>query len=64
MEEVELGGLEDEEDDTLAAGIEEEEEEFLFDKEVSFISFVLYNYVPFFLAGCTCFLFKIGGSCM
>ncbi|TYK01889.1 protein PAT1-like protein 1 [Cucumis melo var. makuwa] len=31
MEEVELGGLEDEEDDTLAAGIEEEE--FLFDKE-------------------------------
>ncbi|KAG6591840.1 Protein PAT1-like protein, partial [Cucurbita argyrosperma subsp. sororia] len=32
MEEVELGGLEDEEDDTLAAGIEEEEE-FLFDKE-------------------------------
>jgi len=37
MEEVELGGLEDEEDDTLAAGIEEEEE-FLFDKEVSFIS--------------------------
>ncbi|KAG6571285.1 Protein PAT1-like protein, partial [Cucurbita argyrosperma subsp. sororia] len=33
MEEVELGGLEDEEDDTLAAGIEEKEEEFLFDKE-------------------------------
>ncbi|XP_023523774.1 uncharacterized protein LOC111787912 isoform X1 [Cucurbita pepo subsp. pepo] len=31
MEEVELGGLEDEEDDTLAAGIDEEE--FLFDKE-------------------------------
>jgi len=64
MEEVELGGLEDEEDDTLAAGIEEEEE-FLFDKEVSFISFVLYSYVPFFfLAGCTCFLFKIGSSCV
>lgn len=31
MEEVELGGLEDEEDDTLPAGIDEEE--FLFDKE-------------------------------
>lgn len=46
MEEVELGGLEDEEDDTLPAGIDEEE--FLFDKEVSVISFVLYCHVPIF----------------
>ena len=46
MEEVELGGLEDEEDDTLAAGIDEEE--FLFDKEVPVISFVLYTSVPLF----------------
>lgn len=34
MEEVELGGLEDEEDDALAGGIDEEE--FLFDKEVCY----------------------------
>lgn len=46
MEEVELGGLEDEEDDTLAAGIEEEE--FLFDKEVPIISFVLCSYSSIF----------------
>ena len=45
MEEVELGGLEDEED-TLATGIEEEE--FLFDKEVLVISFVLCSYFPIF----------------